>query len=419
MKKAKVATENLLVHKVRLHPNNKQIGFFKQCSGIRRFAYNWALRQWDYERGYQKEYGGKSPSTYDIDKAFNKIKKEQFPWIYDVPSCVAQQAIKADLKSAYSHFFRRVKEGAKELGSPNRKRRKDGDSFQFTNTVINFNQINGNRLALPKGMGVVRMGEKIRFSGRIMSTTIKRSGDKWFAAFLIKTDEIPDYVQADPNKHIGIDVGIAKYASLSNGQSYDSTKEKMTLLRKRLARAQRKLSRMNGPDKRTKQKPSNGWIKQVEKVRSIHRKIVDFRNDYSDQISAELTKEFGVICMEDLKLKNMTASAKGDEKKPGKNVKAKSGLNRSMLDGGFYEFRRKIEYKTKRHNGVAVFVNPAYTSQKCSACNHIEKDNRKTQDSFKCVSCGFTANADINAAINIKNDGIISLSTQTLKVGPS
>jgi transposase len=119
-----------------------------------------------------------------------------------------------------------------------------------------------------------------------------------------------------------------------------------------------------------------------------------------------------------LKLRNMTKSAKGTADAPGKNVKQKSGLNREILNSGLYEIRRQLEYKTQRHKGMLLAVDPKFTSQMCSECGHVAKENRKSQAVFICSKCGFSANADVNAAINIKQRGILELSAETLKAGP-
>lgn len=117
-------------------------------------------------------------------------------------------------------------------------------------------------------------------------------------------------------------------------------------------------------------------------------------------------KENSIIVVEDLKLKNMTKSAKGTSKTHGKNVKAKSGLNRVLLDLSIGEFVRQLEYKSKWYGRKLIKVNPAYTSQTCSSCGHKAKENRLSQSTFCCVKCGHSDNADYNAANNILRRGL-------------
>jgi putative transposase len=108
----------------------------------------------------------------------------------------------------------------------------------------------------------------------------------------------------------------------------------------------------------------------------------------------------------------MTASAKGTAESPGRNVKQKAGLNKSILDQGWGEFSRQLEYKQSWRGGWVLYVNPAYTSQTCSQCGHVAPDNRKSRELFVCENCGHTANADVNAAINIERAGHARLACQ-------
>ena len=142
-----------------------------------------------------------------------------------------------------------------------------------------------------------------------------------------------------------------------------------------------------------------------KKLRKVSRQIANVRKNWVHQTTKEISGKCGTVAVENLKVKNMTASAKGTVENPGKNVKQKSGLNRVILDTAFGEVRRNLEYKC----GRLVEVNPAYTSQTCSHCGHVEKENRKTQARFQCVSCGFVSNADTNAATNIRRLGMAQL----------
>jgi putative transposase len=154
------------------------------------------------------------------------------------------------------------------------------------------------------------------------------------------------------------------------------------------------------------EKGSNNRAKRKLEIAKLHKHIADIRKNKTHQVTAEVTRNYQTIVIEDLSVKNMTASAKGDSENHGKNVKQKSGLNRSILNQGFYEFRRQLEYKTVWHGGQVITVNPRYTSQTCFSCGHVAKENRLSQAVFKCVKCGYTANADLNAAQNIKQRGV-------------
>lgn len=159
------------------------------------------------------------------------------------------------------------------------------------------------------------------------------------------------------------------------------------------AKAQRLLAR--------KQRFSNNWKKQKHRIQRIHSKIANIRKDFLHNLSTQLSKSHAMIVVEDLKVRNMSGSAKGSIDSPGKQVKAKSGLNKSILDQGWGEFCRQLEYKLAWLGGSLLKVNPQYTSQKCHHCGHTDKANRTNQANFECQSCGYKAHADINAAQNI------------------
>ncbi|EMD1498547.1 transposase, partial [Proteus mirabilis] len=179
---------------------------------------------------------------------------------------------------------------------------------------------------------------------------------------------------------VGLDAGVTKLATLSDGTVYPPVSS-FKVNQRKLARLQRKLSR--------KIKFSANWQKQKRKIQRLHTHI------------ANISKNHAMIVIEDLKVSNMSKSAKGTTERHGRNVKAKSGLNRSILEQGWYEMRRQLEYKQLWRGGQVVAIPPAYTSQKCACCGHTAKENRQSQSQFECLECGYTANADINGARNI------------------
>ena len=148
------------------------------------------------------------------------------------------------------------------------------------------------------------------------------------------------------------------------------------------------------------------WHKQKERIAKLHQHIANIRKDFLEKLSLKLCKNHAVIVREDLKIKNMTASAKGTAEEPGSRVKQKSGLNRAILDQGWELFFAKLEWKTQLYGGTVIKVAPAYTSQTCPVCGHCEAKNRPTQAKFKCLCCGHTDNADHVAALNILARGL-------------
>jgi len=150
-------------------------------------------------------------------------------------------------------------------------------------------------------------------------------------------------------------------------------------------------------------KKSNRWRKTKGRIAALHHHIANKRQDHAHKVSSDLAKNHGRVRMEDLRVKNMMASAKGTVEKPGKNVAQKTGLNRHLADQGLRQLRCFVEYKLAWSSGSFEAINPAYTSQTCNACKHVDKANRRTQADFQCVACGHADHADLNAAKNIRD----------------
>ena len=147
-------------------------------------------------------------------------------------------------------------------------------------------------------------------------------------------------------------------------------------------------------------KVSNNYLKAKKKLAKAHLKIRNKRKDFLHKVTKKLSENQTVV-VENLKIKNMTKVAKGSIENPNMRASAKSGLNRSILQQGWYIFFEMLEYKLKRNGGKLIKIDPKHTSQKCNKCGHISKDNRKSQSKFKCTKCDYEANADVNASLNI------------------
>jgi putative transposase len=150
-----------------------------------------------------------------------------------------------------------------------------------------------------------------------------------------------------------------------------------------------------------KVKFSSNWKKAKAKVRKIHTGIANARKDFLHKTTTTISQNHALVCVEDLQVRNMSKSSQGTADAPGKNVRQKSGLNRSILDQGWGEFRRQLAYKLEWNGGTLLAVPPHNTSRTCPACGHISKENRLTQAQFRCVDCGYENNADVVGAINV------------------
>ena len=232
---------------------------------------------------------------------------------------------------------------------------------------------------------------KIEGKPKSATVTLNAQG-QWHVSILCEVEnELPEYVEGG---QVGIDMGIAKNITCSNELCGDRGVfvgvHSYRAFEKKLATEQRKLSR--------KIKGSSNWKKQKQRVNKVHGRITNIRKDYIQKTTTEISKKHAMVVCELLKVRNMSKSAKGTTDQHGKNVAAKSGLNKSITDQGWHEIRRQLEYKMAWKGGVFATVNPRNTSRECSRCGHIDKANRTSQAVFECRSCHYKSNADRNAA---------------------
>ena len=324
-------------------------------------------------------------------------KSDEFGFLTQAQSQVLQQCLK-DLDRAFKDGFDR-KQPNKRM--PRFIKKGLGDSFRFPQSV----RVEGKSVFLPK-IGMVRFRKSREIEGSIRSATVSKRGKHWFVSILTAI-EVDDPIHESATA-TGVDRGVAKLATLSDGSTFEGAKP-LKRLAKKLAREQRKLAR--------KTRFSNNWKKQRDRISQLHIKISDARNDAIHKATTTISKNHAVIVLEDLRTKNMTASAKGSLDEPGSNVRQKAGLNRSILDMGWFEFGRQLEYKQRWRGGQVILINPRNTSRKCSVCGFTDKLNRQTQEQFSCMACGHAENADVNAAKNILKLGIEGQDTVDASAG--
>jgi putative transposase len=366
-----------------LESNGEDENFMCKTAGACRFVFNKALAI--QIKNY--EAGNKYISYESMAKQLTEWRNSaETPWLADAPCHSLQHALK-DLDKAFKNFF------AKRTKFPRLKKKGQRDSFRFPDPAqIKLDQ-NNSRIFLPK-LGWIHYRKSREVVGELRNVTIKKRGEKWFIS--IQTErEIPR--PAHPAKTaIGVDVGITRFATLSDG-NYIAPLNSFKKHQDRLRHHQRELSR--------KVKFSKNWKKEKAKVQKIYIGMTNARKDFLHKITTTLSKNHALVCIEDLQVSNMSRSASGTEEKPGKNVRQKSGLNRSILDQGWGMFRRQLEYKLEWNGGMLLEVAPQYSSQECPVCHHIAKDNRKTQAQFECMSCNYKNHADVVGAMNILERG--------------
>ena len=375
--------QRLQAYKYELRPDGQQERQMRRFAGSCRFVFNkaLALQKERYEQGEKKlGYAG-------MCKLLTEWRNTtETAWLADAPVHPLQQTLK-DLERAYTNFF------AKRADFPRFKKKGQSDSFRYPDPKQIKLDHGNNRLFLPK-LGWLRYRNSREVLGTVKNVTVSQSCGKWFVS--IQTEREVEQPVHPSASIVGVDMGIARFATLSDGTVFEpinSFKKQQA----RLARYQRAMSR--------KTKFSNNWKKAKAKVKKLHQKIGNIRRDYLHKTTTTISQNHAMVCIEDLQVRNMSKSAAGTADAPGKNVRAKSGLNRSILDQGWFEFRRQLEYKQLWQGGQVVAVNPRNTSRTCLCCGHVSAENRRTQARFLCIACGFEENADLVGAINVLRAG--------------
>ena len=372
----------LKAQKVRLYPNKEQERIISSQIGGARYVYNRALALRKY--AYQK-FGIKI-GKFALIKHVTKLKsREKTSWLKEIDSQAIQQSI-ANMDKAYQHFFKGG--GFPKFKSKHHSRQ----SYQYPQRV----KIDGNRVFLPKVGWVKCKGLRKEFVGKIKTVTVSYEAYQYHASILVEIEEVAPKMCSDPNKTIGLDVGVSLVVADSDGNKVKPLNLMKELKRLRV-RAQQ-LSR--------KRKGSKNREKAKAKLAKINLKIVNKRKDFLHKLSLQYAENQSIVVVEDLKIKNMTKSARGTKEKPGKSVKAKAGLNRSITQQSWGLFFNMLEYKLEERGGKLIRIDPKYTSQTCPVCGHVSKNNRKSQSKFVCESCGYSENADVVGAKNILARGI-------------
>jgi putative transposase len=354
----------ILAHKIALDPTAEQASYFARACGTARFAYNWALEEW--QRQYRA--GGK-PSESALRKRLNEIKREEFPWMLEVTKVAPQQAIK-NLGAAFRRFF------SGQGKYPKLKRKGIQDSFRADNGPLTF-EIRDRRIKLPI-TGWVRMRESLRFPGRPISATVSRVADRWYVSIQI---EIEPKVSLPENQGsaVGVDLGVKALATMSDGTVFEGPKA----LRQHLA----KLKRLNRSLSR-KVKGSSNRRKAKAKLARLHARIANIRKDALHKVTTEIIRRYQVIGIEDLNVRGMVRNEK---------------MARAISDMGFGEFRRQIKYKAALYGRTVVVIPRFYPSSKtCSGCGHILETLPLSAREWACPSCGTVHDRDLNAATNLK-----------------
>lgn len=371
-------------HIIELSPNNKQATHLSKACGVARFAYNWALSEWKKQYEQDKNYRDEclklgiaidesklnKPSQGKLRKQLNAIKRIEFPFMLEVTKCAPQLAI-MQLGDAFKRFFKG------ESKYPQFRKKGVHDRFSLSNDQFKLKLKKDKPYIQIPNLGLVRMREKLRHQGKILSAKIFKQGGKWFVSITVELSEVIKPLPKT-NKHVGLDLGITDLAILSDGTKIKAPKPLKTKLKK-LQRLSKQLSR--------KQKGSKNREKVKAKLARLHYQISCIRKDFLHKLTNYLINNYDTIAIEDLNIKGMVKNRK---------------LARSINDLGLYELKRQLIYKANQFGKTIKSVDRFFASSKtCSCCGQKVETLPLSIRVWTCAQCNTTHDRDINASINI------------------
>lgn len=366
-------------YRFRIYPTQAQRQRLAQWEGSARFIWNIANEQ--RLAGLARPRGErKFPTAFGQAREVTELRREH-AWLADVPSRTVAATLDA-LHSAWRNRFDR------STGAPRFRRR--GQAQQITLDERLTKWASGTCVVLSR-LREMKIRRHRTLTGRTVRLALIREADQWFAVF---TQEIEIVTPARLPGVVGVDRGVARLTADSDGKVVEGPRF--------AERSARKIKRLSQAVARAKKGSSNRAKARLRLARA-HRKVRRQRAWLQHQISHDYAKSHGVVVIEKLETAQMTRSARGTVESPGRNVRAKAGLNRSILDAGWSRLAAKLKYKLEERGGELVEVPAAYSSQTCSACGYVDAASRHTQSEFCCVACGHSENADVNAARVIKS----------------
>ena len=357
-------------HKIRLHPTEKQKTYFARAAGTSRFVWNWALAEWN--RQYET---GENPTALKLKKHFNEIRREHFPWTWEVTKNASDQPF-MDLGKAFTAFF----EGrARRPRFKSKKRSKAG--FYLANDQF---ELGDHRIWVPK-LGWVNLAENLRFKGKVIGARITKTADWWCVSIMV---EMPDE-QPDPHRcAVGMDVGLNRLATLSTSEGFENQAFLKATLKKLRAANKRLHRRVKGSKNREKAR---------REVARLHYRITCLRDDVLHKLTTRLAACYGMVGIEDLNLKGLLKN---------------HTLARSFSDAALGKLLGLLTSKVEQRGGQIIKVGHFFPSSKtCHACSWKWEDMKLSDRAFlcqntRCAYYHFAQDRDHNAALNILREAL-------------
>lgn len=384
--------------KFRLYPTDAQAEQLGQIIGVCRFVYNLA---WEQRRDFWRQYRrstGRHISFASQGLELTQLRAE-FDWIRAVSSAAQAHAL-LDLDQAYANFF------AGRSSYPTPRKRGVHNSFRLRGRETKVRHLNAkwSEVQIPH-LGFLKFRRTNAVVGKVATVTVASAAGVWSVVFSAECES--RLLEASPSS-VGVDRGVARTLTLSTGEHMQMPL--VGALTKRRVAAQRVLSR--------RKRGSNRYKAQRARVALLRAKEARIRTDWCHRASTDIARRFGTVAIEALKIANMTASAKGTVDVPGKGVRQKAGLNRSILEQSWGRWAYMLEYKLADRGGHLVTVPAQFTSQTCASCGVVDARSRESQAVFLCVACGHRDNADVNAAKEILRRCTSELDAEAWIAGP-
>ena len=349
-------------HRIALDATDEQRRQFVRAAGCARFAWNWALVEWN-----RQHKAGEKPTAHRLKRQFNAMKRDAFPWLYESPKDANLQPF-TYLHEAFQRFFKKL------ARRPTLKKKgRCKDSFYVSNDKF---RLDGKRVRLPR-IGWMKMRESLRFDGKIVGATVSRLADRWFLSVQVETEAFPSPSETQAAV-AGVDLGIKHLAVLSDGRTFDNPKPLRVALRN-LRRLNRRLHR--------KPKGSANRRRAAGRVARLHARIACIRQNVLHKLTTLLIRDYRQVVIEDLNVKGMVRNRR---------------LARAVADVGFGELRRQLAYKAKVEKTIVTVADRWFPSTKtCSGCGAV-KDMPLSQREYVCHLCGLVEDRDLNAARNLE-----------------